>query len=109
MKVFTFEELAEKFGVGYRSSILGIEEQFVGWGYCEGVELHSTEEQARLVAEKTWRERYENQVKRIEGILSVYKALPWYTRAFSFVFKRGWKANSIVKQNSCAYQGSVCL
>ena len=98
---------AEKFGVGYRSSVLGIEEQFVGWGYCEGVELHNTEEQARLAAEQTWRERYDNQVKRIEDILTTYKALPWYTRAFSFVFKRGWKVNLIVKQKMQEFEDEL--
>lgn len=107
MKVFTFEELVEKFSVGYRSSVLGIEELFVGWGYYEGEKLHSTEEQARLAAEKTWRERYDNQVKRIEDIMITYKSLPWYTRAFSFVFKRGWKANSIVKQKMQEFEDEL--
>lgn len=107
MKTFTFEELAEKFGVRYRSSTLGIEEVFNGWGYMEEEKLYKTEAEARSAAEAVWYERYDNQVKRIEDILTAYKDLPWYTRAFCYVFKRGWKAKSIVKQKMQEFEDEL--
>ena len=107
MKTFTFEELEKKFGVSYRSSILGIEETFVGWGLWEEDNLYTDEESAREATKEVWYTRYNNQVKRIEDLLDVYKALPWYTRAWSFVFKRGWKVNTIVKEQMQKFEDEL--
>lgn len=107
MKTFTFEELEQKFGVAYRSNILGIEETFIGWGLGEDDNLYNTEEAAREAAKAVWYTRYNNQVQRIEGLLDVYKALPWYTRAWSFVFKRGWKVNTIVEEQMQKFEDEL--
>lgn len=51
--------------------------------------------------------RLENEEDRLDGIMSRYMALPWYKRAWSFVFKRGWKANSIIEKRLKEYSDQL--
>lgn len=99
MKEYTFEDMEERFGVGFRASVMGIEEVFVklcyNWKDCT---FYNTEEEAKQHLKDLWKVHYKAQVYRLEEILAEYEALPTYKLIWSFIFKGGWKKNRIVKQ-----------
>lgn len=104
MKEYTFEDMEERFGIGFRASVMGIEEVFIklcyDWQDCT---FYDTEEEAKQHLRDMWKVHYKAQVYRIEKIIAEYEALPLYKLVWSFIFKGGWKKNRIVKERMAQF------
>jgi len=99
LKEYTFEDMEERFGVGFRASVMGIEEVFVKLCYdWQDSTFYETEEEAKQSVKDMWLDWHKEQVDRIKSIVAEYEALPLYKLVWSFIFKGGWKKNRIVKQ-----------
>lgn len=99
MNTYTFEQMKERFGIGFRASVMGIEEVFVKLCYdWEDSTFYETEDQAKQSVRDIWVLRHKEQVERLNSIVAEYEALPIYKLVWSFLFKGGWKKGRIVKQ-----------
>lgn len=104
MQVYTFEQMKERFGIGFRASIMGIEEVFVKLCYdWEDSTFYETEEEAKQSVRDMWVLRHKEQVERLNSIVAEYEALPIHKLVWSFLFKGGWKKNQIVKKRMEAF------